>query len=372
MQKNQHKRSVNKIITVNSVTNKEITPEGYLINRDVPIARDGEFIYRAYELAFTEKDGIDPNKALRFYRPASCFNESVLESAKNLPFTNDHPNSAIDSDTVTQHIVGVTGENPYFKKGENGQEGILFADKIIVFEKQSVSDIEEYGKKEVSIGFEAIYTLEPIEIDGVMYDGTEEITRFNHLSLVDRGKAGRQFKMHSEHNEEIKMEKTFVKMSFNGIETQLPVEDAFLILQKNNETMFNQLQQQIDAVNTLVKNSMEEKKETDNRVGADEPIEKDKNDTKNEDDKKSETENEDAEEDKKETENADCDTDKVTGNEDEMHEEGYDEEKTDAKNKKHGKNVETNMSEIFDFKAHVQNGEDTGLAAISSQIKNFS
>lgn len=383
-QANSRTQKVWERVVLNADPNKkkEINDEGYLFNWDVPIARDGEFSYPAYDLGFGRADGVEPSKILKFYRPASCFTDEVIASAKRLLFTNDHPDSPIDSNSATSHTSGVALDC-YFKPGNKSENGIFYAREIVVWDAQTIEDIEQNGKKEVSVGFTAQYILKPIEINGVLYDGLEIIIRFNHLSLVVRGKAGQQFKMHTDTKEEKQMTTqavNLVKMTINGVETELPVEDAFKIHQKNTESFLESFQKNhavtmqsltdsVNALTAMVKNAME-KATADNRVGADEPIEKDKL-------SKNEGEMEDKKEEKKDAENEykEGEEEKESKNEDEPEDEKATDNRKNAKNSDSKTTLDANMKSLFGTNANkekITNDFTSNMASIAHNIKDFS
>jgi hypothetical protein len=216
---------------------KEINEDGFLIHYKVPIARVGEFIYNSFELAFLFDENRDPNKKIKVYRDLDSFSDKVLSKNKIVPFTNDHPSGGVNIDNASYTVVGDVYNFCV-------EDGVLYAD-IITRDKDTIKNIEEDGKKEVSIGFEAKYTLLPKTIDGQNYDGLEEIVRINHLSLVNKGKAGSAFKMHAKQEEIPMSEKTF-KTDFDGIEVDLPYEK----LAEVQNSKFTKLEKQIQAKNS--------------------------------------------------------------------------------------------------------------------------
>jgi hypothetical protein len=220
---------------------KDKNEYGYLIQYDVPIARTGEFVYRAHELAYLFDEKIDPYKSVRLYRDDKSFSADVLNASKDMVFTNDHPDGAVTSENATSFFAGVV-HDLYAK------DGILYAGRIVVYDQSTIDAIEKNGKKEVSIGFEGNYTLKPQTIDGQDFDGLEEIVRINHLSLVDKGKAGSYFKMHKQEDAQVsdKMYKTTV----NGVEVELPIEK---IIEMNKAD----LQSQISLNGKILSENME-------------------------------------------------------------------------------------------------------------------
>lgn len=220
---------------------KEITPDGFLVQYDVPIARTGDFIYKAYEFAFISNDGVDPNQDFKVFRDHSSFTQDILDKNKDIPFTNDHPNGPVNTKNANRTIVG--GVHDLYVDGDT-----LYAARIVIHDQKTIDDIEKKGKKEVSIGFEATYDLQPENINGSYYDGREKVLRINHLSLVNAGKAGPQFKMHTKQESKEMSQPETVKVTINGVELDVPADKAIALNQAESNDKYQSLN---DTVNTL-------------------------------------------------------------------------------------------------------------------------
>ncbi len=154
----------------------ETTSEGYLICRDVPLARTGEQIYHAHEF---------PNLPARNGRIVAVrgedevFSEEAVESFRGKPFTDDHPDEDVDTSNWRDLMRGVV-MNPH--RGEGAQAHLLLGD-IIVYDPATIAKIRA-GKREVSNGYDADYeVIEPGRARQVRIRG-------NHVSLVDEGRCG--------------------------------------------------------------------------------------------------------------------------------------------------------------------------------------
>ncbi len=299
---------------------KEIDQDGCLMQYDVPIARSGAFDYVAFEFGFLESDGIDPNQLITVYRSDASFSDEVINKNPEIPFTNDHPEGVVNVHNSRQLRVGSV-HGLYFKNG------ILYAKYIKVYDPDTISQIENGIKKEVSIGFEARYEFKPVVVNGVTYDGLEEVVRINHLSLVDTGKAGPQIKMHKMNKETKKMsEEKLMTVSVNGVDVLVPAEQAIQINAAKTAEMFSQVNSTLEKITNSIEQlsiavnakneDAEEMKEDDlsNKKNEDEQEDKKASNKKNEDsgddeeDKKTASENEDDEDkETKDTENAEPD-----------------------------------------------------------------
>lgn len=270
---------------------KEINEDGFLIQYDVPIARTGEFIYKAFEFAFVKKDGIDPNTSLKVFRDKDAFSPEILAKNKDVPFTNDHPNGAVNTENAKRTIVG--GVHDLYMDGNT-----LYAGRIVVHDSNTIADIEQKGKKEVSIGFEASYDLTPQNINGTYYDGREEVIRINHLSLVNAGKAGPEFKMHTKPEDNTMSQPETVKVTINGVELDVPADKAIALNQAESQDRFKNLSESVNSLteqfNSLMAslNDKKESKEEEKKEDDKDAKKDDKKESSKEDKKEDKSENE--------------------------------------------------------------------------------
>lgn len=160
--------------------NRSLTPEGFLIARDVPIARTGSLLYAPGEVP------IDPGKdgVISIGRDeADVFSPTAIASFEGKPVTNDHPPLGIKVDPTNWRQLAI-GDVHNVRRGDGAflDNQFLYAD-LIIKDAEAIRDILE-GKKEVSAGYDAEYEqLEP----GV---GRQHDILGNHVALVDRGRCG--------------------------------------------------------------------------------------------------------------------------------------------------------------------------------------
>lgn len=151
------------------------TPEGYLVCRDVPIARTGIQNYRGEEFG-----GKDPGKIYRVERPEEeVFSTAALASFEGKPVVDEHPDENIGSDNALQYLKG-TCRNVH--RGTGPLSDCIVAD-LIIYDKDLIRKIEE-GKRDVSCGYDCLWV--PDGEDGY----TQREIRGNHVAVVDRGRAG--------------------------------------------------------------------------------------------------------------------------------------------------------------------------------------
>lgn len=150
------------------------TPEGYLVCRDVPIARTGDMVYRAAEL---ELEG-DPDRLVTVRREeADVFSPAAIASFEGKDVTAGHPAEMVGPENhaayTKGHVQNVRREGNY-----------LLAD-LLVKDAALISDIKNNIVREVSCGYHCQYVP-----DGSGY--RQEQIRGNHVAIVPRGRAGHE------------------------------------------------------------------------------------------------------------------------------------------------------------------------------------
>ncbi len=151
------------------------TPEGYLVCKDVPIARTGSQEYRGCEFG-----GSDPDKIYRVERPEDeVFSKKALASFEGKPVLDEHPKEDINAQNITRYIKG-TARNVH--RGDGDLKDCVVAD-LIVYDSDLIKEIEN-GKREISCGYDCLWV--PTDEDGY----TQREICGNHIAVVGRGRAG--------------------------------------------------------------------------------------------------------------------------------------------------------------------------------------
>lgn len=154
------------------------TGEGFLICKNVPIARIGSQDYAGHELGLTGQDANQIYRALR--TPEEVFSEAAMASFEGKPVTNDHPPDLIGPDDVSMYEKG-HAQN--VRKGSGRWDGFLIADLHI--HSRDLIEAIRAGKREISCGYECEYDDNG---DGTF---TQRNIRGNHIAVVDKGRAGK-------------------------------------------------------------------------------------------------------------------------------------------------------------------------------------
>jgi hypothetical protein len=155
---------------------QELTPEGYLLCKDVAIARAGPHLYAPGEVPVRSKDGM-----IRIERdPSELFRRETMLSFEGKPITLDHPDEDVDP-TNWKTLAKGTLHNVH--QGASLENDLLLAD-LLITDREAIQKVTTKELREVSLGYDADYEeLEP---------GLGRQTNFygNHLALVPRGRCG--------------------------------------------------------------------------------------------------------------------------------------------------------------------------------------
>lgn len=115
--------------------------------------------------------------------PDEVFAQDSMDSMKLIPITNDHPKERIvTADNAKALQVGSTGETVMIDHDH------LVA-SVLITHADAIKVIRR-GKKELSLGYTAVLVKEDGEYNGEQYDYRQTDIRYNHLSIVERGRAG--------------------------------------------------------------------------------------------------------------------------------------------------------------------------------------
>ena len=149
----------------------KLNSEGFLAGK-APVTNVGVFTY-------VQEDG----SLIRELRsPEEVFDESSLESLRLKPLTNDHPNEAVNPENIKNLQVGSLGDSIDYDSFR------VFA-PITITESQAIQDTKD-GKRALSCGYKTDLIFESGVWMGVAYDAKQTNIRYNHIAIVDQGRAG--------------------------------------------------------------------------------------------------------------------------------------------------------------------------------------
>ena len=157
--------------------NMSLTPEGYLICLNVPIARTGSQQYLRHELGL--QDG-DTNSIVDVLRTESeVFADATIASFEGKPVTDDHPPVSVTAENI---VAYGNGHAQNIRRGIGEESDLLLADLVITAPKL-IQEIQN-GRREISCGYDCEYMQDE---QGRIYQGS---IRGNHVAVVPAGRAG--------------------------------------------------------------------------------------------------------------------------------------------------------------------------------------
>ena len=157
------------------------TPEGYLICKDVPISRTGEFEYSSLEVGGIPGKG---GKVIMSRSPEELFRPETIASFEGKPLVIGHDRFA-DPQNLTAISVGHIQN---VRQGEGEQSSMLLAD-LFLDSVRGIRLVESGELQEVSCGYDAQ------AIDDGNGRGHQEGIVGNHLALVKKARCGEACKI---------------------------------------------------------------------------------------------------------------------------------------------------------------------------------
>lgn len=150
------------------------TAEGFLICKNVPIARTGMQEYTARDLML---DG-DPERMIKVNRyEADVFEPAALASFEGKPVTDGHPPEEVEPANFASYAKG------HIQRVR--REGDFMVADLYINDPILINDVRNGIKREVSCGYICEYT--------VCGDGYKQSKiRGNHVAVVPRGRAGHE------------------------------------------------------------------------------------------------------------------------------------------------------------------------------------
>ena len=158
----------------------EKTSEGYLLCRDVPISRVGEFEYSGLEVGIPSKGG----RVLMTRTADELFRPETIQSFNAKPVVIGHARFA-DPENWKDITVGIVQN---VRRGQGDQADELLAD-LLLTDRKGIDLVESGRLREVSCGYDA----SPV-VDG---DGKGHQVGIvgNHVALVEKARCGRACKI---------------------------------------------------------------------------------------------------------------------------------------------------------------------------------
>lgn len=158
-------------------TKQALTPQGFLLCEDVPIARAGSMDYGPGQVPVEP----GPSGIAKVSRTRDdLFEPECMRSFVGVPVVDDHP---VDGLITSENCKALQkGHVLNTRRGEGEFADCILADLLIT--DAATIDLVRSGKREVSCGYEASYE------DLGMGFGRQFEIRGNHVALVTKGRCG--------------------------------------------------------------------------------------------------------------------------------------------------------------------------------------
>ncbi|VWB83578.1 putative bacteriophage protein [Burkholderia aenigmatica] len=155
---------------------RSLTPEGFLLCEDVPVARTGEMLYADGEVPIEA----GPDGLIRISRtPEEVFRDATLASCMGKDVTLDHPDDFVQPSNYAGLTQGVM-LNP---RRSSAEPDLLVAD-LLIKHPDTITAVQDEEIEEVSLGYEADYEqVSPGR-------GVQRNIVVNHVAIVPRGRCG--------------------------------------------------------------------------------------------------------------------------------------------------------------------------------------
>ena len=148
------------------------TGEGFLICKNVPIARIGQQLYKAEDLNM-DGDGERIIKVNRY--EDDVFDIAALASFEGKPVTDGHPPEKVEPSNFSNYAKG--------HAQRVRREGDFMVADLYINDPSLINDVKNNIKREISCGYLCDYVP-----DGEDFKQTK--IRGNHIAVVPRGRAG--------------------------------------------------------------------------------------------------------------------------------------------------------------------------------------
>lgn len=211
----------------------KMTKEGYL-RGDAIITRAGVFDYR----------NADGSIVRELRHPDDVFKPESLETLKMLPITVDHPPEFVDAKNAHKYDRGSTGESYRI-------DGDYIISTLTVRHQDAINAIED-GNHEISMGYSVKLIPEKGIYEGKAYDFRQINHEYNHLALVEKGRAGSLVRLRYDSAAELIGESRVADIVVTNDFINLKQEEK-PIMKEEVKNMDETIQLRVDSLNAELK-----------------------------------------------------------------------------------------------------------------------
>lgn len=153
--------------------------------------------------------------------PEEVFNVDSMETLAGVPITIKHPSDLVTTKNFSLHSVGMTGDNVVATdKKYLDVFGTIAKERAV---KMIEDKMDKKESQEVSCGYTADIDETPGVFNGETYDVVQRNIRYNHIALVDRGRAGSEVKLRLDEDQGITYDKN-IKIGEDSMEKEISID----------------------------------------------------------------------------------------------------------------------------------------------------
>lgn len=152
------------------------------------------FATRSGVFKYVQADG---TVVREFRPPEQVFSKESLDTLAGVPVTNRHPTELVDAQNAKKFMVGFTSD--IVEKHDN-----FVKTSATITDQSMIQEVETGGLREVSCGYTCDLEFTSGRTDtGEEFDAIQRNIRYNHLAIVDRGRAGPEVRLRMDSNSAI-------------------------------------------------------------------------------------------------------------------------------------------------------------------------
>lgn len=155
--------------TVNNLSTKFCSDNDGNLTGNAIVTNIGVFTYK-------DKNG---NTIREARLPEHVFDNNSIKSLSFVPITDEHPQELVNKHNMKKYMVGITGNDVKF-------DGYAISIPMKIFDKKPIDG----GKKSLSCGYMTDLVYKKGNFLGMDYDCIQTNIRYNHVAIVDKGRAG--------------------------------------------------------------------------------------------------------------------------------------------------------------------------------------
>ena len=164
---------------------RRLDENGFLHVEGCKISKECVNPYLGKEIPDSESMGLQPDKVYQIYRPGEAL-AAAAASSNMIPLMDAHIEidaMKLDDEEIAKHRVGSTGQSAKFKAP-------YLINDLVITNAAAIAAVDSKEQRELSCAYRYKIIMESGEFEGTKYDGYMQNINFNHVALVEEGRAG--------------------------------------------------------------------------------------------------------------------------------------------------------------------------------------